>query len=225
MQHKRQSKSRPRRGKRGRGTLLPAVAAPPRTARSLLAFSKAYLLAETVGGSGASYAFRLNSVYDPDSSGIGTTATGFTQWTNFYRNYRVKRVTVRLEGVISGGSSAGACGEIVLAPVALQAVIPSNAYLWKLIPGAQHKVIAPATAGGVNVVNFSRTFDLAKVLSISDMEYKSDFDFTGSVSSNPGREAFLMVCVIGIGVTSPLTLSYTIALTYDVEWFNPIPLQ
>jgi len=167
----------------------------------------------------------MNSPYDPDSSGVGVVATGFNQWLNFYRNYRVTKVTVRLRGQVSGGTSANSCAEVIMIPVALQAVIPSDAYLWKTLPHARSQFITVASNGGKNVVDMIHTYDVAEVLKVSRRQYLQDFDFTGSSTTNPDRQAFVMVGVLGVGVSTAVTLSYTIALTYQVEWFNPIPLQ
>lgn len=216
----------PKRRGRGRKVApLPCVVAPPSSMRSLLTYSKGFLLAESASGIGGSYAFRLNSPYDPDSSGVGSVATGFNQWLNFYRNYRVTKVTVRLRGQVAGGTSATSAAEVIMIPVALQAVIPSDAYLWKTLPHAKSQFITVASNGGKNVVDMQQTFDVADVLKVSKKQYAQDFDFTGSSTTNPERQAFVMVGVLGVGVTTAVTLAYTISLTYQVEWFNPIPLQ
>lgn len=43
--------------------------------------------------------FRLNSLYDPDLSGLGTQPVGYDQWAAFYNKYRVvsTEVEIRVE--------------------------------------------------------------------------------------------------------------------------------
>lgn len=204
---------------------LPLVVRPPASKRALLTYATAYLVPESVAGLGGSYFFRLNSVYDPDSSGVGTSATGYSTWSALFLNYKVHRVTARIDAIVSGGTAATSSANIVVAPVASQAVVPSNAYLWKTMPYASNQTIVPVSLGGQNRAQFVKSFDLAAVARVTKEQYAVDMDFSGAVGSNPSRQIYLLLGVQGQGVTSVVTATFTVSLTYEVEWFNPVPMQ
>ncbi len=50
---------------------------------------------------------RLNSLYDPDLSGVGSQPVGFDQWSAFYNRYRVisTNVQIRVENRLSASES------------------------------------------------------------------------------------------------------------------------
>lgn len=202
---------------------LPAVAAPPASQRALLCYSKVYSQAESAAGVGASYFFRLNSVYDPDSTGVGNVAIGYNTWSALYLNYKVRKATVRIIGQCS--TTAGTPSLITVAPVPRQAVIPSGADAWRVIPGAFTKLVMNSTDGGSNSFSFTGTWDLAKVAHVTRAQYDNDMDFSGSVGASPTREIFFFVGNQGVTSALASTFRYDIRITYEVEWFNPVPLQ
>lgn len=51
--------------------------------------------ADTTAGGFAQYAYRANSVYDPDLSGTGTKAIGVTAMANLYNRYRVYKSVMK----------------------------------------------------------------------------------------------------------------------------------
>ncbi len=181
-------------------------------------------LAESAAGTGATYFFRANSVYDPDSSGVGTVAIPYNTWSALYLNYKVRRVTVRLSAVYSSATANSFC-QVTIAPVAGQAVVPSNANTWKMIPYARTRSITPNSNGGRNVATVTASYDLAKIAHLTSQQYSSDMDFSGAVGSNPLRQLFVGVLVQPVASAGIGTVVFQINLTYDVEWFNPVPMQ
>lgn len=209
----------------GIGKSLPLITRPPESRRVLMTYAENVLMTESAVGLGVSYFWRLNSVFDPNASGAGGVCVGYNTWSALFLNYRVNRVTVRMTMGCHGGTLASATGFCTLAPVARQAVVPSNASTWRMLPQAQSKLVAPIGAGGHNLAEFTATYDLPKLLRITPNQYMSDMDFSGAVGSNPAREAYLLTGFQGIGVSSVMTAVFTVSLTYEVEWFNPVPIQ
>lgn len=189
-----------------------------------MTFASSGALAESAAGSGATYFFRLNSVYDPDATGVGTTAIGYTTWSALYLNYKVHSVTVRIQGTVTG-LSAGAFANVVLAPVAFQAVVPANKQTWKMIPGAKFQVVSNNSVGGRNMFNLEATYDIAAVARVTKQQYAADMDWSGQVGSNPVRMNYALVAVDGVNTSSVSTAVFNTQITYLVEWFNPVPLQ
>lgn len=60
----------------------------------------------------ATNVYRLNNIYDPDLTGVGTQPMGFDQYANFYAHYEVQAVNMRLTfaGTTTGGTTASLCG-------------------------------------------------------------------------------------------------------------------
>lgn len=50
------------------------------------------------------YRFRANSIYDPDSTGVGHQPMGHDQWHHFYESYRVENAWIEVEFMKGSGS-------------------------------------------------------------------------------------------------------------------------
>lgn len=203
--------------------VLPLVSTIPASKSILMTYSNNNAILESAAGTGASWFYRLNSVFDPDSSGVGTVATGYSTWAANFLNYKVRNVTVRLRAIVTG--STGGAGIVIAAPVPSQAVIPSNPSLWRSIRGAHTKMLNISSDGGHNSWEMTRAYDLAQWLGVTKQQYDSDMDFSGAVGSNPARTLFFFVGVVSNFGSTPARCIFTIDITYQVEWFNPVPMQ
>lgn len=180
-------------------------------------------LSEAAAGVGAAYFFRLNSVYDPDASGVGSVAIPYNTWSALYLNYKVRRVTVRVMTQYDG--AAGSMGRVTIAPVPYQPVVPANAATWVMLPQAHTQCLADATDGGKNVVEMVRSFDIHTAARVTKGQFENELDWSGQVGSNPARQVYLLLGVESVNSGSAGALKYSIYLTYEVEWFNPVPMQ
>lgn len=203
---------------------VPMVTFVPSNRKITMTFAQAHSITESAAASGVAYFYRLNSPYDPDASGVGAVATGYNTWAGLFLNYKVNRVTVRVQGLASGISAIGFLN-VTIAPVPGQAVVPANKNTWKSIPGAVATPLALGSSGGKNVFSVTRTYDIAKYLGVSRRQYDSDMDFSGAVGSNPSRQLYLMVAADSVFSATVGTLAYQIQISMEVEWFNPTPLQ
>lgn len=226
MSSRRTSKSVRQNKKRGSKRQLAAV---PRVSfipaqRSILTYAAELALAEGTAGLGNFWFYRLNSVYDPDASGTGSVAIGYNTWATLFLSYKVHRCTFRLQGTVTG-LSAGTFGTVILAPVPNQMVLPSNKQTWKVIPRAVVHTLTDTSVGGRNMVDFSRTYSLADVANVTKSQYANDMDFSGAVGSNPARQIYMAVTIDSTGSTSAPGLHANVQISYEVEWFNPVPMQ
>lgn len=203
--------------------LLPRVTTTPTSSRILQTYSTGNTIAEAAAGTGASYFYRMNSVYDPDSSGVGSVAGGYSTWSALYLNYRVRRITARFQGTTVGAN--GSMIQVIIAPVASQAVIPSSPALWRVIPGARVYTCTPNANGGKSSFEHTASYDNAKVARITASQFDNDMDFSGSVGSNPARQMYLFIGIQSVGSGTAASANYAVQLTYEVEWFNPVPMQ
>lgn len=216
-------KRSPRRRRQRGGVPLPLQTVMPSTHRVIQTYSVNTNLTESAAGAGGSYFYRLNSVYDPDASGVGITATGYSTFAALFLNYRVRKTTVRFHSTAAGFTSGAA--QITIAPVARQAVVPTNPLLWRSMRYGKTTLLAPVTLGGKNLVDWTVTFDLAKILGVTKKQYSTDMDFSSTIGANPAIQAYLLVGIQSNSSGTAATAVYSMDITYEVEWFNPIPLQ
>ncbi len=220
-----QKKANRKQKKQGRvARPLPLVAFVPSAKRILMTFSNSHSITEAAVGLGATYFYRLNSPYDPDATGVGASAIGYSTWSALFLNYKVRKVTVRVQGAASGMTGA-AFANVTLAPVANQPVVPANKQTWKMMRGAKIFALSPVGNGGQNIVEHTSNYDNAWIAEVTKQQYEIDMDFSGQVGSNPARQNYFMVAVDSVLSTTAATLAYNIQITYEVEWFNPVPMQ
>lgn len=211
------------RGKRG-GKPLPLVTIMPSAKRVLQTFAFPYTLSEPAANASNFYFFRLNSVYDPDSSGVGSSASGYSTWSSLFLNYRVRNVTVRVQGHVTG-LTLGSRAEVYVIPLAYQAVLPGNSNYWMAAPHAKCYTVNDVSYGGRNAFSHIATYNQARLARITAAQFNDDMDWSGVVGSNPARMNYLAIAFRGLASGAPSTLNYSIQITYQVEWFNPVPMQ
>lgn len=213
--------ARRRRAKRLRP--VPHLSVVPSAKNIIMTFTSAFTVNEAAAGTGGVWFLRLNSVYDPDATGVGASAIGYSTWSGLFINYKVKRVTARVSGNYSGNN--GGMGRLTLVPVPFQSVLPANAGTWPLLRQARSVVVGDQANGGKTVANFNVTYDLADIAGITKQQYAVDMDWSGQTGSNPARQLYLGLCLQSIGSAVVGRAFFTVMLSFDVEWFNPTPMQ
>lgn len=200
--------------------LVPCITSVPAAKKICMTYSTNGTIVEPAAGTGIATFFRLNSVYDPDASGVGTTAAGYSTWAAQFYNYRINRVTVRLRAV--GQGSTGGAITLGCLPVPAQPVLPTNPVLWRSARGSSHQLVVPQADGGINSWTVARTYDLPRWLGVTKQQYYNDMDFSGTVGSNPLRQLYFAVTVCSCMGSTPARIVYQVDISYEVEWFNPV---
>lgn len=207
------SKKKNRTG--GRGIPLAIQILPPAFRRSYLGYHALGTLTEPAASTGGIYQFRLNSIYDPDFTGVGTTAQGYTALSTLFGLFRVVRVRVvaRLSLSTTGQAVVG------LIPSLNSTLTATYRYL-ESQPLAASKVIQGNVGGGHSVAEFNKVFALPRVCGITPAQYRTDFDFAHSVGSNPSKSVFLTVFLAGNSAAAQ-TMVYNVRMIYEVEMSQP----
>lgn len=215
-------KSRPRKtvrqtsGFTGPNTVIPHLSFGPRVTKETLAYADTRDLTEAAAGVGAYYIFRLNSIYDPDFTGVGNTAYGYSVMSNLWSKYRVlrTRVVIDFSNVTGGlqitGLSAGLNSTLAALPRA-----------WPVQPRTVSRVIRGAGGGTTCVAHFDMTYDLAKVIGVTKQQYKNENDYAGIFGSNPNYSLFLIVWNAGKTAVAE-TSTMTARIFYETEFYGPI---
>lgn len=188
-----------------------------------MAFSNDIGLNEAAAGTGGAYFYRMNSPYDPDYTGTGSSAVPYSTWSATYQNYRVMKTTVRAT-LTMPTATAGAFSTVTIAPISAVAVVPSNPAVWKMIPYSVSRRIGKSIDGGEKMAHIVATFNVPKVLHVTPREYR-DMDYSAPNNGNPTRECFIGVLCQATGSSLAAGWFLNMSITYEVEWFNPYVLQ
>ncbi len=183
--------------------------------RTILVYQKSGDLTESAAAAGAYNTFRLNSVYDPDFTGAGSTAIGYTSMSGLYGLFRVVRARV----IIRCSLNTTGVAVVGFLP-GLNSTFTSSFTVLEAEPHCVSKMIVGNVGGAHGVWEMDRTFDLASISGLQPQVFKSDLDFAHSVGSNPARSVFGTLYVIG-NAASAQTLKYSIRIAYDVQCSQP----
>jgi len=190
----------------------------PSNQRMQLAYAERVTLNEATAGAGISTTFSLNSLYDPNSGGVGVQPVGFDQMANFYGQFKVWKCKAKVTF----------CNNNATAPVmcvlfgTFQPVVPSNPDAWFCQPYAVSTRIDPI--GGISSRVLEFEFDIPKVLGLTKAQYTSDMDFVGTASGNPTRQAYMVVGVRSANNSTAGTVAY-VQLSYLAEFMQPQALN
>lgn len=183
---------------------------------------------EQAAGAGIYNFYRLNGPYDPDTAVFSAQTPGLAAIAQLYSSMRVWKAIVSATGVTyTSPTNAGAI-MVSLVPTATQPVLPSQPYTWPVQRLAHAVKAKPSAAanGGVLVYQFSvsGTFEPHVVLNITPGQYKDEADYASTTNGNPTRQLYVALAVCS---NVPLQVGYSafVRIEYEVEFFNPQPLQ
>lgn len=203
---------KPRRFQKKQGTTLVNTSLRPIPARFITKHK--YAEAVTVSAAGiAGYKWNLNSLFDPNRSGIGHQPYGYDQLAALYNRYRVISCKYVLSAVSNDANIS-------------VAVLPSNESL-SLIgtvsearenPRCKYIVQNP---GGTLKVLKGNVY-LPALVGRTKTQYMSDERYQAVVGSSPSELAVLNAYAQGLNddLTFNANPTFNILLEYTVEWFD-----
>ncbi len=218
MSTAKQMTNKQKRSRKGKARSMPSTLAvlPAAFRRSYLTYHALGTLTEPAASTGGIYQFRLNSVYDPDFTGVGSTAMGYVALTGLYNMFRVVRVRaiVRLALSTTGQAVVG------MLP-GLNSTVTSTYRLLEAEPNASSKFIQGNVGGGHSVAEFNVVYSLPKVCGVTRAQYMTDFDFAHTAGSNPSKPVYLTVFIAGNSGAAQ-TMVFNVRLIYEVEISQPL---
>lgn len=188
--------------------------------RIVLPYAASISLSEAAAGAGASYSYCLNNVFDPDFTGVGAQPLGLDQYAQFYGRYRVCKLRYAVSFSNLSGTTQPIYVGLYCSP---QSTLPANPMAWVIqpTPGTKVKQIA-ATTGGLTVHEFKGSVNLPKIFGVTAKEYFDEADFTALVSSNPARQGYLHLFVVGGAAVA--TARMLVRLWYTTELSQAVAL-
>lgn len=159
----------------------------------------------------AQYAFRLNSLYDPNVTGTGTQPMGFDEYATFYNHYEVIGCLARI--TFSGTDETANNGAIV--GMRMQRSSTGASTIPEMLQSStcDYKVLN----SGQYPVTLSRYWNIKKSIGLKDRERA----LSAEVTTNPAEEVFLLVFATNIDPTAtqdPQNVNIVVDLTYYAKF-------
>lgn len=160
------------------------------------------------------YSFRINSLFDPDATGIGTQPLGFDQWMNFYEKFEVRGS--RIQVTVYNLSSTVTTEVIVYPSNSATAITATNTAIEQ--PYSRKMVSA-----GINSRAFSRMSNYITVKKLLGRQIQS-VNYTGSESANPTVSLFWHTLAASIDGATNINIVMEVKLIYYVRLYKRISL-
>lgn len=164
-------------------------------------------------GNSYSWLFNLNSLYDPDRTGVGHQPYGYDQFATLYNRYRVIKCSYTISGIQSDnpGASIRLCAQ------------PSNdiisySDLSAMVESPRSKFITQGSAGSPLKTLHGWSY-IPALMGRTKAQYMADDRFQAAVGSSPAELAILQIK----GATTLDTganINVMITLEYTTEWFD-----
>ncbi len=182
-----------------------------------LAYNEIIGLVEAAVGTGIHSTFSLNSLYDPNSGGVGKQPVGFDQIMTMYGQFRV--LSARFKLTFANDCTANVfCGTFGT----YQAAVPADPTAWPCQPYGRSVLVEKNGSACSRVLQIA--YDIPKVLGLTTSQYRSDMDFIGTASGNPTRQAYAVVWVRSAGQVVATT-NVVVQISYTVEFSQPLALN
>lgn len=161
---------------------------------------------------GVDTVYNLNSVFDPENSGVGHQPRGFDQWAANYSRYRVNKVTIAY--TLRQRAAHGIHGYIV--------VNNDSGSLENNNEVAEYTtaIRLGGTSANVKPLQGKKVFWPHKVLGVSWAQYVANEDTAGLVTANPAEVLYLHLIAQQIDETTLSETEHEIVLFYDVTFFD-----
>jgi hypothetical protein len=188
----------------------------PALFRGKMFYNTVLALAPAAGGATANV-FRLNSVFDPDFTGAGSTVVGYTQISALYGRYRVLAAKVFVE-FVNVSSTIPLTVFITLNPVTTVGVniatILAQRRVWTRGIG---------TCTGSCTVSHTCGGPVGALYGVPERQVRDEDDFAALVGGNPNNGVYAHVGAYADGAAAG-SLTIHVRIEYDVVWSLPLEM-
>lgn len=195
---------------------IPKGIGPPPKMYVKLRFNREILFS-LAAGTPIDYLFRLNSLYDPDRTGLGAQPHFFDQLAALYSRYRVYGAKVTFTCNCASSTSNMYYPTVGMVPYGDAAPLwGSDGDTALLARGAMRKELIP----GQRTVTFQRYYPCHQVAGVSKFEYDNAEPFQSLTSTNPARGCNLQLWTINRDAGTAITVHWSIQIKYYVKFFD-----
>lgn len=208
-----------RRGKKTTVSSLLASSVRPNRLLVKLPYSDFYSkIFTSTGPQGQTQAWNLNSIFDPDRTGVGHQPLGYDQWATFYNRYRVFKVAYNIsctnlgaDQSIYGGITAtnGVFGNFTsMAPF-------EQPHTKKFHIGGRN---------GKDTITLKGVVNLPYITGRPLVSYKSDDTYQSVFGASPAEIMALNLMLLSTNPSAGGSVQVTCRLVYFVELYDPRPM-
>jgi hypothetical protein len=163
----------------------------------------------------------LNSIFDPDRSGVGHQPAGYDQWALFYNRYRVDCVDLQIDYV---SLSTTQCTDVMCHANNDAAAITTNAQFLAAGESPYTWTKLLSTSGGQNVFRMRKRIHLNQVTGIEPIKYKTDDIYSAQFGSNPSEIIVAHITGKDFAFAGNITLKTRVCVTYYCFLFDRLQL-
>lgn len=169
------------------------------------------------GIGGASRVFRLNSLYDPDTSVTnGHQPLGYDQWNTFYNKYRVFKAIVTIKAMNTSSNSADA--EQIGFVAGPDQAAPGFGDQFFEQPHCKRVTISGR--GGIDKGTIRYTVSIPRVMGMASVVYKSNPNVASTFNNNPAEQVYGYLACRPLDGSSTSLVSCEVSITYVCELFD-----
>lgn len=165
------------------------------------------------GALNGQYVYNINSVYDPDRTGIGHQPYGFDNLANLYNRYRVIKCGWRIESPLGDTDS----------PRSIHAIASNDPSItWGTAsyirenPRCKYITVVP----GGTAKTLSGWVTMPSLTGRTTAQYMADDRYQAQVTTSPAEEALLYVFVSNVNGNPLGNIPIQVTLEYTVEFFD-----
>lgn len=168
--------------------------------------------ASTGGSSYGAYRFNLNSIFDPNQSGIGHQPYGHDTLQSLYNRYRVISCRYRISAISADNSNI----QVAVIPTN-ETISPVNISEVRENPRAKYALQAP----GSPLKIISGNVSIPSLVGRTKTQYMADDRYQAQFGSSPAEQALLTMYAGPTSESSVTTTIYfNVQLEYVVECFD-----
>jgi hypothetical protein len=161
--------------------------------------------------------YNLNSIYDPDRTGVGHQPLGFDEWSAFYGRYRVDSVKLELTAVNHAASDIAITN--LLANNDSSAIVTGSLFE-AACESPFAKSFMVGTLSGMNVKTVVKRYNLNQIAGVSEAKYMSDDTYSALVTSSPSEIIVLHLSGADISFATNIEMFYHLKFTFYTTFFD-----
>ncbi len=211
----RKGQRKPKRNARGPRQIA-AVPSQPRSMFVTFPWATQLTLTESAAGVGEVYVFRLNSLFDPNSTGVGDQPVGYDQWGELFRRSVVYATEVTLDAMVT--TAVNTPSVIGCFPLVGASSVPTGISM-----DSQYGCVNKIRSNGTVPLNLKKTFDVARMMGISRDRLFSEEDYSEAMLAGPAvssnRQLLLYIYTRGYSTVS--TASFRLRFRFHARLFEP----
>lgn len=177
------------------------------------------------GLTGNEYAFRLNSLFDPNFTGTGHQPRGFDQMAALYANYCVYKVQVQVRIMSQSGGPSQAVNFIAcnVRPYnnGSYSLGPARRY-GELMESATNTIITMESDNYCQSKSWEQTYWIADIEGIPRGQIYQDDTFKAFPTANPNKTPFMSFAVGSTNEISGGVVKFAVSFAFHTLWSEPL---